>query len=100
MKRILTILVALALPLSLLGQTLSPEDYVRRYNNLTERVGAAGVGVETLLDKWAADYPDDLQQLLARFSFCFTKAQTTHVIQLAQDRFPGPEGELFRGYYL
>ena len=91
MKRILTFLVALALPLSLLGQTLTPEDYVRRYNNLTERVGAAGVGVETLLDKWAADYPDDLQQLLARFSFCFNKAQTTSVIQLAQDRYLGRE---------
>ena len=91
MKRILTFLVALALPLSLLGQTLTPEDYVRRYNNLTDRVGAAGVGVETLLDKWAADYPDDLQQLLARFSFCFTKAQTTNVIQLAQDRYLGRE---------
>lgn len=91
MKRILTFLVALALPLSLLGQTPTPEDYVRRYNNLTDRVGAAGVGVETLLDKWAADYPDDLQQLLARFSFCFTKAQTSQVIQLPQDRYLGRE---------
>ena len=91
MKRILTFLVALALPLSLLGQTLTQEDYVRRYNNLTDRVGAAGVGVETLLDKWAADYPDDLQQLLARFSFCFTKAQTSQVIQLPQDRYLGRE---------
>ena len=91
MKRILTFLVALALPLSLLGQALTPEDYVRRYNNLTDRVGAAGVGVETLLDKWAAAYPDDLQQLLARFSFCFTKAQTSQVIQLPQDRYLGRE---------
>ena len=91
MKRILTFLVALALPLSLLGQTQTPEDYVRRYNNLVDRVGASGVGVETLLDKWAADYPDDLQQLLARFSFCFNKAQTSQVIQLPQDRYLGRE---------
>ena len=91
MKRILPFLVALALPLSLLGQTLSQEDYVRRYNNLVARVGASGVGVETLLDKWAADYPDDLQQLLARFSFCFDKAQTSEVIQLPQDRYLGRE---------
>ena len=91
MKRILTFLVALALPLSLLGQTQTTEDYVRRYNNLVDRVGASGVGVETLLDKWAADYPDDLQQLLARFSFCFNKAQTSQVIQLPQDRYLGRE---------
>ena len=90
MKRILTFLLALALPLTLLAQT-TQEDYVRRYNNLVSRVGPAGVGVETLLDKWAEDYPDDLEQLLARFSFWFTKAQTTNVIQLSQDRYLGRE---------
>ena len=90
MKRILTLLVALVLPLSLLAQT-SQEDYVRRYNNLAGRMGPAGVGVETLLDKWAEDYPDDLQQLLARFSFWFTKGQSSNVIQLPQDRYLGRE---------
>ena len=90
MKRILTFLAALALPLTLLAQT-SQEDYLRRYNNLVNRVGVTGVGVETLLDKWAEEYPDDLQQLLARFSFWFTKAQATKVIQLPQDRYLGRE---------
>lgn len=91
MKRLLTSLAALALPLFLLAQTPSQEDYIRRYNNLTGRVGPSGVGVETLLDKWAADYPDDLQQLLARFSFWFNKCQTSKVIQLPQDRYLGNE---------
>ena len=90
MKRILTLLAALALTLPLLAQT-SQEDYLRRYNNLVSRVGADGVGVETLLGKWAEEYPDDLNQLLARFSFSFTKAQTTNVIQLPQDRYLGRE---------
>ena len=90
MKRILTLFLALALPLTLLAQT-PQEDYVRRYNNLINRVGPAGVGVETLLDRWAEEYPDDIQQLLARFSFWFTKAQTTNVIQLPQDRYLGRE---------
>ena len=90
MKRILTLLVALALPLTLLAQT-SQEDYLRRYNNLVNRVGIGGVGVETLLDRWAEEYPDDLQQLLARFSFWFTKAQSSKVIQLPQDRYLGRE---------
>jgi len=91
MKRLLTLLTALALSLTLSAQTTTQEDYARRYNNLVARVGANGVGVETLLDKWAADYPEDLQQLLARFSFWFTKAQTTKVIQLPQDRYLGRE---------
>ena len=90
MKRFLTLFLALALPLTLLAQT-PQEDYVRRYNNLISRVGPAGVGVETLLDRWAEEYPDDIQQLLARFSFWFTKSQTTNVIQLPQDRYLGRE---------
>ena len=90
MKRILTFFMALALPLFLFAQT-PQEDYIRRYNNLVSRVGPAGVGVETLLDRWAADYPDDTQQLMARFSYFFTKAQTTKVIQLPQDRYLGRE---------
>ena len=89
MKKLLTLLSALALSLSLLAQTVSQEDYVRRYNNLIARVGASGVGVETLLDKWAADYPDDTAMLLARFSFWFDKSRDTKVIQLSQDRYLG-----------
>ena len=90
MKRILTFLVALLTPLLLFAQT-SQEDYIRRFNNLVSRVGPAGVGVETLLDKWAEEYPEDTQQLLARFSFWFNKCQTSNVIQLPQDRYLGRE---------
>ena len=89
MKRILTTLAALALPLLLLAQTQTQEDYIRRYNNLVSRVGPSGVGVETLLDRWAEDYPDDTSQLLARFSFWFDKCRSSNVIQLPQDRYLG-----------
>lgn len=89
MKRILTFLAALALTLPLLSQTVSQEDYLRRYNNLVTRVGTDGVGVETLLDKWAADYPEDINQLVARFSLWFTKCQTSQVVQMDRDRYLG-----------
>ncbi len=88
MKRFLSIAVLLACSLAALAQT-TQEEYLRRYTNLAERVGAAGVGVETLLDKWEADYPDDDQQLLARFAFCFARSQSSRVIQLPQDRYLG-----------
>ena len=91
MKRILTLLAATLLPLVLLAQTVSQEDYLRRYNNLVNRVGASGVGVETLVDKWVADWPEDVNAYLARFSYWFTKSQTTSVIQLPQDRYLGRE---------
>lgn len=88
MKRtILLCLLALCPLLSLAQQ--SQEEYLRRYLNLTQRVGPDGVGVETLLDKWAADWPDDVQQLLARFSFCFTRCRTSSVIQLDRDKYLG-----------
>lgn len=91
MKRILILLTSLLLPLSLFAQTASGKDYLRRYNNLVSRVGVSGVGVETLVDKWVADCPDDTSALLARFSFWFSKAQTSQVIQLPQDRYLGRE---------
>ena len=91
MKRF-AILAALALlPLVAGAQNTSKEEYLRRYSNLVERVGSAGVGVETLLDKWEADYPDDVQQMLARFSFLFARSQTSQVIQLEKDRYLGNE---------
>lgn len=90
MKKFFTIIAALVLPLMALAQE-SQEEFLRRYNNLVGRVGASGVGVETLLNKWEAAYPEDPQQLLARFSFCFDRSRESHVIQLDRDRYLGRE---------
>ena len=88
MKRTILLCLLALCPLLCLAQQ-SQEEYLRRYLNLTQRVGPDGVGVETLLDKWAADWPDDVQQLLARFSFCFTRCRTSSVIQLDRDKYLG-----------
>ena len=91
MKRILVLLLSLSALCAAAQETYTQEEFLRRYNNLTDRVGAAGVGVETLLNKWEAAYPEDVQQMLARFSFYFTRCQTSHVEQMAQDRYLGRE---------
>jgi len=92
MKRILLLLAAALLPiLSASAQDPTGDEFLRRYANLTERVGPSGVGVETLIDKWAAACPDDLNMLLARFRFCFSKCQQNRVIQLDRDRYLGQE---------
>ena len=90
MKRyFLLILLALA---SLSAAAQEPkEEFARKYNNLVSRVGPAGLGVETLLDKWQAAWPDDPQQQVARFAFCFARCQSTAVIQLDKDRYLGRE---------
>ena len=91
MKRILVLFLSLSALCAAAQETYTQEEFLRRYNNLIERVGVAGVGVETLLNTWEAAYPDDVQQMLARFSFYFTRCQTSHVEQLAQDRYLGRE---------
>ena len=54
-------------------------------------MGPSGVGVETLLDKWEAAWPDDVQQMLARFSFCFNRSQNATIIQQDKERYLGRE---------
>ena len=91
MKRML-FLLALCLPLWAYAQEKQPAaEYLRRYNQLVQRVGPSGVGVETLLNKWEADWPEDVQQMLARFNFCFARSQSSRVIQLDRDRYMGQE---------
>ena len=91
MKRILLILLSLATLTATAQETYTQEEFLRRYNNLVNRVGASGVGVETLLNRWQEAYPDDVQQMLARFSFCYSRCQTTRVQQMPVDRYLGRE---------
>ena len=90
MKRTLLILLSLLALLPASAQeTLSQAEYLRRYTHLAERVGPAGVGVETLLEKWEAAWPEDPQQYVARFQFCFTRCRSSHIEQLPVDRYLG-----------
>ena len=65
------------------------EEYQRKYNQLVQRVGLSGVGVETLLQRWEADYPEDTDMLEAKFGCYLQKSVTPRVIQLSQDRYLG-----------
>ena len=56
------------------------EEFVARYDRLTNAVGAGGVGVETLLDRWEEAFPDDWAVDVARFSYYFTKAQRSEIV--------------------
>ena len=89
MKRIIAIFMALGLALAPVMAQESKEEYLRKYNNLVERVGPDGIGVETLLNKWEAAWPEDPFQMVARFSFCFTRSRTSHVEQMDRDRYLG-----------
>ena len=90
MKRIFLILISALLLLPAQAQEpLSQSEYLRRYSQLVQRVGPAGLGVETLLNKWEAAWPEDPQQQVARFRFCFTRCRSSHVEELPQEKYLG-----------
>lgn len=79
--------------LGLLAVSVSAQtvNYENRYNLLVSQVGRAGVGVETLLDKWQAADSTDKKMLSARFDFYFTKAQSEQVVKKAHKKYLGME---------
>ena len=63
--------------------------YSDRYNLLVSKLGQAGVGIETVLDGWAAVDSTDVDLLKARFSYYFAKSQTSEVVIKNQKKFLG-----------
>lgn len=88
MKRIITAILAISIAAAVSAQT-SLEDFQRRYRNLADRVGVDGVGVETLLVKWEAAFPEDLNMLEAKYAYYLKKSVTPRLIVLSQDRYLG-----------
>lgn len=80
-----------ALLLPLLAGAQTAQQYAARYATLVKNVGVAGVGVETLLDKWEAASPDDIEMLVAKFMFHYTKAQRTEAVRKDQARYLGQD---------
>ena len=90
MKRYPAFVAALLLTLSLSAQTTS-EEFAARYDRLVARVGIAGAGVETLLERWEEAFPDDLKMLEGKFACYLEKSGTPKVIRLPRDRYLGRE---------
>lgn len=80
MRRFLITIAAIAVLLPAAAQTKTPrEDYVDRYNLLVSRLGADGLGLETLLQRWEKDYPEDVDMLLGKFSYYLAKGRTVNI---------------------
>lgn len=71
------------------GTDAKVKEYAERYNLLVSKLGVDGVGVETVLNNWAAVAPDDVNMLTGRFSYYFAKSQRTEVVQKEQGKFMG-----------
>lgn len=86
MRKLLYALAAIMLSVSLSAQTT---DYLRRYNILLDRVGPAGVGMETLIQNWSVAEPDSPDMLTARFYYHIAKAQGTEVVARKEAKYLG-----------
>jgi len=78
-KILLTILVVIA-SLPLCAQTKpAQKDYLDRYQLLVSKLGTTGIGIETLLQRWGKDYPEDTDMLLGKFTYYLAKSQTNSI---------------------
>lgn len=92
MKRIfLIIAVFLLAALNITAQEVSREQFEERYNSLVSAVGVAGLGVETLLNKWEAAYPEDSKVYQAKFLLLLAKSQTEKVVSLDKSKYLGQD---------
>lgn len=65
--------------LAAMSQT-TQEEFLERYNLLSSKLGMDGVGIETLVTKWEAAFPEDENMLSAAFLYYYAKSQTTETI--------------------
>lgn len=90
MKKILLTIIAVLTLLPLSAQTKTPrKDYLDRYQLLVSKLGVAGVGVETLLQRWEKDYPEDTDMLLGKFSYYLTKSQSSSIELIDAPKYLG-----------
>ena len=95
MKRfVLIAALAVAASASLCAQQRTAQEYQQRYALIVNRVGLDGVGVETLLNNWEKDYPEDIDMLCAKFNYYFTKSQSSEIVKKDQKKFLGSEPTL------
>lgn len=90
MKRLALTLAAVSVCISVCAQT--DEEFKAKYNRQVNSVGAAGVGVEYIVNKWEEAYPDSKDMLMASFSLYFTKSRQEQVVaKPGQARYLGEE---------
>ena len=96
MKKLLylTLAAIMAMPLMTAQTKPTQKEYSDRYNLLVSKLGTAGVGIETLLQRWGEDYPDDIDMLLGKFSYYLVKSRTEKYEVREGNRFLGNEPAL------
>lgn len=88
MKRFFLIAISFAMTFTSVAQT-SKDEYMNRYVLLVSKLGQTGVGIETLINKWEADFPGDVDMLCAKFNYYYAKCQKSEIVRKDQPKFLG-----------
>ena len=86
MKRIYAIAALLLAAVMAFAQS---DRYEQRYDLLVSQFGPAGLGIETVLDNWAKVDSTNVKMLVGRFSYYFTKSQSTQVVKKDSRKYLG-----------
>lgn len=89
MKRLITLMAALVC-MTAYAQT-STVDYKSNYERQVRGVGYAGVGVETIINRWETAEPDNAEVHNARFNYHYVKSQGTEVVSKESRKYLGME---------
>lgn len=90
MRHLIAITAAMLLAIAAWGQT-DAAGFKARYDRQVKAVGAAGVGVETILDRWEAAFPDDPAMFEGRYKYYLAKSMSSTVISRDRNRYLGKE---------
>lgn len=94
MNRITVTLAAVLFSILPASAQMSSEQYKARYERQARAVGASGVGVETILDRWAEIDPDNTDMLEARFRLYFDRSRSTELVKKEGERHLGEKAVL------
>jgi len=65
------------------------EEFKEKYARQVKNTGAAGVGVETILDNWIEAYPQDCDAWEGRFAYYWAKSRRVEVISSSDAKYLG-----------
>ena len=90
MRRLTVAVAVLLAHFAVFAQTDS-ERYEQRYDMLVSKLGPAGIGVETVLNNWENVDSTNAKMLSGKFSYLFTKAQSSQVVVKPTKKYLGME---------
>ena len=86
MKKIITIALFC---LCLASQAQTSEQFKDKYQRQVRSVGPDGVGVEYILNRWEAAFPEDCDMLEARFNYYLAKSRSEEIKPMDASRYLG-----------